>query len=113
MTEVTYEATEKEIKLTVKGHADAGVKGKDLVCAGISTLVYMVANSVQIMFARDMLKKRPFIEFGDGETKIIVTPKKEHIPFVYHTFWDAGIGFSTLSHSYPNNVNVNGFGDIK
>lgn len=43
MIEAVYDL--KAQRLTVKGHAGYAEKGKDIVCAGVSTLVYMLIHS--------------------------------------------------------------------
>ena len=42
MIEVTYSNN----RISIKGHADSEVKGKDLVCAAVSSLIISVTNSL-------------------------------------------------------------------
>lgn len=45
MIEITYYKSHNRV--TVRGHALAGEPGKDLVCAGVTALVYTLATNVQ------------------------------------------------------------------
>ena len=44
MTEITYNHQEK--KVTIKGHAQSGEYGNDLVCAAVSALTYTLAENI-------------------------------------------------------------------
>lgn len=54
MIEATYDR--KSQTLTVKGHSGYAEKGKDIVCAGVSTLVYMLVNSCDCEVYGDSIK---------------------------------------------------------
>ena len=45
MIEIVYYKNHN--RLTITGHAQSGEPGKDLVCAGVTTLVYTLASNVQ------------------------------------------------------------------
>jgi len=47
MITVTYKLTKKNfVGLDVKGHAESGDYGKDLICAGVSTVVFGLMNAL-------------------------------------------------------------------
>ena len=62
MISVTFRMREGSLTgFTVSGHAGAGSAGRDIVCAAVSSAVYMAANTVT-----DVLHCPADITVGDG-----------------------------------------------
>jgi uncharacterized protein YsxB (DUF464 family) len=98
------------ITLRVSGHANAAAKGQDIVCASASILAYMVAQTMEYMYADGCLRKKPRIEFTDGEAAIVAKPKGECFAEALHAFFVAQVGYSLLARNYPQFVELKSFG---
>lgn len=94
MITVTYE--NKCIKL--RGHANYAEIGKDIVCAGISTLLQTLIQSVETL--------------TDDEIKYSMSPGKADIKFrnlsensktLLNSFF---IGVEMIAYEYPENVQI-------
>ena len=94
------------IHMTLKGHAGTAPKGEDLVCAAATMQAYTVAQAVQFLYDKGLLKKKPKIHITDGSATIIATPTEEGYAPVLHTFWVAQCGIHVLQHNYPQNVKL-------
>ena len=98
MIRATY--CRKDHCLTVEGHALSAEKGKDLVCAAASILVYTLANFVSnIGFDTDKVIK---LEEGDAEVSCKV--ESEHDMAVALVFDSICAGFDILAQKYPEYV---------
>lgn len=96
MTTITINEAQRTVK--VEGHADFAERGNDIVCAGVSALVWTLAGVLQ---ARDALQ---CVANGDGS--MIVTYREA--PGVEYYLDMFGIGAELLSFKYPDNVRVQG-----
>lgn len=85
--------------LEVSGHAEYGEKGKDIICAGISSLVLTYLGGLETHMSAEISGE---IQEGNCNVKTLVPPEKE-VPFgeVYRVFRS---GFQRFSKTYPNNV---------
>ena len=99
------------ITLKLSGHAGAGEKGQDIVCAAASILAYTVVQAIQFMYEEGNLKNKPHIKLNEGDTIIVAKPKKESYTEALHTFFVAQVGYHLLSHSYPQYVSLSSFGE--
>lgn len=97
------------ISLKVCGHAGAAKRGEDIVCASASILAYMVAQTMEYLYAEGGLRKKPRIEFSGGDATIVAKPKDESHAEVLHTFFVAQVGYSLLAHNYPQYVELKPF----
>ena len=96
--------------LKLKGHAGLGETGKDIVCSAASILAYTVAKAISFMYEEKKLRKKPNIVLKEGDTTIICKPKDDSYAEALHTFFIAEVGYSLLSQSYPNHVELTPFG---
>lgn len=94
------------VHTTVKGHAGFARKGTDLVCAGVSTLVYTLAEAMERMYFQRMLRRCPRIVMEDGSAEIIAVPKPEYLQEVLLVFWVMEAGLYTLGMHFPGTVAV-------
>ncbi len=91
--------------ISVEGHADYSKSGKDIVCAGISTLAYTLLNCLLDEEASNNIK---FI-------KKIIRDGYMYMEIKIYDFSDVKIkgiinailtGFLMLEESYPENIRV-------
>lgn len=90
-------------RLTVRGHAYSAEEGKDLVCAGASTLAVTLATNVRVLvemgYARD-----PIIELDKGEAIVQCTPLRKYSQSVGQVFRSVCVGFEILAVQYPEYI---------
>lgn len=58
----------------ISGHSGFAESGEDIVCASVSSVAYMVANTIT-----EILKVNAEIEVNDGRMKLIVNKEQRHI----------------------------------
>ena len=58
----------------ISGHSGFAESGEDIVCASVSSVAYMVANTIT-----EILKVNAKIEVNDGMMKLIVNKEQRHI----------------------------------
>ncbi len=58
----------------ISGHSGFAEDGEDIVCASVSSVAYMVANTIS-----EILKVNAEIEVNDGKMKLIVNKEQRHI----------------------------------
>lgn len=73
MIEITYDRSNNRVRIL--GHAGAGEKGADVVCAGVSALAQTLAANVRHWQESGKLKKEADISLSDGEGLISWEPK--------------------------------------
>ena len=101
MVEITYDR--QRHRLTAMGHAAAGRKGEDLVCAAVSALVLTVsANVAELAITEEV--RRPVLQLRDGDSRISCVPAPEMIPVVTMIFDTVCSGFELLQTLYPENI---------
>ena len=92
------------LHMTVRGHAGAGRKGEDLVCAGASMLAYTLAQAVQFLYEQGLLEEKPKIQIADGYALVSAAPKAEAWAETLMAFWVTQAGAYVLEHNYPQAV---------
>ena len=111
MIKVRFEKADKNLVLTVKGHAGQAEHGKDIVCSAASILAYTVAQSVADMRDAGKLKKKPTIRMDEGDAIITCKPTKQYYAEALHTFCVIQTGYDVLCHNYPWYVQLTKFGE--
>ncbi|GEM_PF-540700 len=107
MVTVTYNP-DKHL-LRIKGHAEYAEKGKDIICAAISTTFYSLAN-----FLNQYDQKATFHKFEiadnfltqHGVTTIWAVPKSEYEYLIDHDFCYALSAFEMIQSRYPECINL-------
>lgn len=93
--------------MTVKGHANSGEYGKDLVCASVSILTYTLAQNVATLYQANVLCEQPTINIGEGDCEIICRAKddltRDYVSRVFVTLMQ---GYLLLATNYPEYVDV-------
>lgn len=101
MTCIKVKNSETDFSMQIIGHAGYAEKGKDIVCAGISTLAFTFIQMLDRY--SDMLTQYEY-ETSDGVMKISFT-------YINKNFFEPIIstilcGFSMLSDTYPENISL-------
>lgn len=104
MVNVTYKRAHLpygnvQYHLEATGHAGYSVNGDDIVCAGVSTLFYTLANYLDQKGADDLTA-------SDGENFFIDCKGLYHDEVVHTAFQMTVFGLMLLEEQYPDNVQV-------
>ena len=102
----SYRGGEGRTDMVLSGHAGAGPKGQDLVCAGVSALACTLGKAVERLYEQGMLRRVPKVELYEGGAEIIAVPK---LPFSREgvmVFWTVQNGIAELADSFPGNVKL-------
>jgi len=94
------------VGMEAQGHAMTAPKGEDLICAGVTALVYTLAQSLQFLYEQDRLKERPKVQICEGYANIKAMPKKIAEGEVLMAFWVLQSGFYVLEHNYPKSISL-------
>ncbi len=93
----------KDYSLFIKGHAGAGPKGEDLVCAGASALTAALEHTAWKLYtqgkaARLLMQKAP------GDTAVLVHPVAGQEETVDSALETLRQGFRWMAREYPEYV---------
>lgn len=98
MTRVIYD--ERTLRMEIRGHAQAGEYGGDLVCAAASALMQTLEAALQDR--REELL--PTVQKGPGEALIQCRPEAEREQQCRDIMRTVFIGYELLANRYPQNV---------
>lgn len=101
MIEVTYHRTYHRI--TVKGHAQCGEQGHDLVCAAVSGLVLTAAENVASFVAQGNARD-PVVKLQEGDAEITMTPSRKMKSVATLMLDTICTGFQVYESLYPENI---------
>ena len=93
---------QQELCLLVTGHAGAGKRGQDLVCAAASILTYTAAATAQKLYEKGELPTAPYIRLAPGSAQLRVSSTRAGCDL----FEMIGTGFDLLAAQYPKNVRL-------
>ena len=102
MIEITYDRSNNRVRIL--GHAGAGEKGADVVCAGVSALAQTLAANVRHWQASGKLKKEADISLSDGEGLISWDPKHGYEAATRQIAVAICAGFELISVELPQYV---------
>ena len=111
MLNVTFTAKDDTITMVLNGHAGQADIGHDIVCSAASILAYTVAHVVKTEAKEGSLKSKPLIVLEKGSAIISCEPKPEKYNELLHAFYVAEVGYTLLSHNYPQFVDFTPFGE--
>lgn len=95
----------KEYLLEVQGHAEYAEPGKDIVCAGVSSLTIALVKTLRSQ--EDIYYTRNNVKISEGYVKIkVVVPKEEDITKLDMVFNTILEGYKHIETEYPDNVRV-------
>ena len=101
MIEVIY--CRSKHRLTVKGHANSGEKGRDLVCASASILAYTLASFVTNL-AESGQATAKVIKLKEGNAKVSCQTHARNEAAVTLAFDAICAGYDLLANSYPQYI---------
>lgn len=87
-------------RLTVEGHAHSDIPGRDLVCAGCSTLAYTLAANVGHMEQLGQVRNVT-VKLDPGLAEISCDPKNRFTSIVGCIFEAVCVGFEILASNHP------------
>ena len=100
MIKITTELENELIKnITVKGHAEFDIKGKDIVCASVSSMVLVSINAILSI-------DNKILEVEENEAFIRVNKKYENVA-VDKILLNLVRMLEELKESYPKNIQIN------
>lgn len=88
------------ITVHVTGHAEYAEEGKDVVCAGVSTLLCTLADNVERLTAKHTIR----MEKGDAIVSCI--PSEDRMIETVITFGTILRGFRLMADAYPEYVTL-------
>ena len=103
MVNATYRVEENTHTLTVYGHANYAEYGKDIVCAGISSIVQAL-----IAWIEENYYKEECISVDPKEGGVIISC--EGGDDISAVFQMASIGIGQIADIYPDYVQINNIG---
>ena len=106
MIHIKFYKSDDLIHMDMQGHAGTAEKGKDLVCAAATMLVYTLAQAVQFLYEQDRLLEKPKFQIVDGYAHITARPRKCAMAEAMMTFWVAQAGAFVLERNYPQAVSL-------
>ena len=97
MIRARYDRDGETHTLSVNGHAGYAEKGQDIVCAGVSAIVYAligwIENNIEIFAS---------VDENNGEV-VIACEGDEKVEAV---FYMAAIGIESIMNTYPDHVDI-------
>lgn len=109
MLSVEFKADQKSISFSAKGHAGAGPKGYDLICASASMLAYTLAGVMQRMNEESSLHEKANMLLEEGNSHIKARPVEGRYNECMHAFYVIQTGYELLAKSYPKYVKLKKF----
>ena len=100
MVEIEYDR--KSLTLNAKGHAGSDTYGHDLVCAGVSTLVYTLIGNLDRLHGVDYGDIEIRLEPGDSQVRFMAEKGKDSVPALI--FQTICVGFEMLEQQFPEFV---------
>ena len=101
---INIEFKPKTWELNVKGHAQHGEEGKDIVCAAVSALFYTLGESLNQ--SQDIQLESPVIKDENGDGYIKCTPDPEYELNVSYIFGTVLTGMQMAAVRYPEYVSL-------
>ncbi len=86
------------IGFTLDGHAGAGVRGEDIVCAAVSSAAYMTANTVT-----EIIGATADITVRDGYMQVMLTDKIDGCQEILSGF---RLHLEAMQDQYPKRVHL-------
>lgn len=106
MIEIKCKVNNGRYDLSVKGHAGSDVKGRDTVCASVSTLVYTLAQNLKDCEKNGMIEENPTIRLVEDDTYISYRPKEGHEQSMLILFLGIQRGLELVQSNYPQYVHI-------
>ena len=105
---MSYDIKRGAVRLLLQGHADAGPKGEDLICAAVSGLALTAAESARQMEKYGLLRRPPKVRLQKGDTIVLATAKEGVEAEVLLAFWTVQNGLFALAKRFPEHIQLEG-----
>ena len=93
-----HTAKDTILGFTLDGHAGAGVRGEDIVCAAVSSAAYLTANTVT-----EIIGATADITVDDGYMQVMLTDKIDGCQDILSGF---RLHLEALQEQYPKRVHL-------
>ena len=93
-----HTANDTILGFTLDGHAGAGVRGEDIVCAAVSSAAYMTANTVL-----EIIGATANVTIRDGYMQVMLTDK---IPDCQDILSGFQLHLLAMQEQYPKRVHL-------
>ena len=104
MTKVSIRENEEVVEIVIDGHSGYAEEGKDIVCAGISTLSHAWNKlCVELMKQNKITINSLFV--SDGHSEITIT---DPMGYTMYALQMQKIGYRALMENYPENISFYG-----
>lgn len=100
MIHATYDRDGRTHTLSVNGHARYAKRGEDIVCAGVSAIVYSL-----VAWLENNVESEKFTSIDEQNGKVVISCEGDDN--VAAVFYMAAIGIETISNTYPDHVDIN------
>ena len=97
---------EAALRLSMAGHAGAGKKGSDIVCAAASMLACTAGESARQLYRQGALAQDPTVCLAPGYARVEVRPNPDSREAANQLFSVLSTGFSLLAAQYPDHVKL-------
>lgn len=104
MTKINIKRQGDSYEITLEGHAGFREAGKDIVCAGISTLAFTLINCLKNLKEREQVDDFSFIQ-RDGMLNISFTGGSTELRTTWETI---NIGFLMLEKNFSEFISISG-----
>lgn len=99
MITAKYEKDGDSHNLSVSGHARYSPYGQDIVCAGVSAIVYAL-----IGWLENCVEDTKFVSIDERGGEVIISAQGD--AFVATAFYMCAIGIEQIANTYPAHVNI-------
>lgn len=103
-----FTALDGAMCLQVRGHAGAGRRGRDPVCAGVSTVCRGLGRAAELLGEAGLLAQPPRVQLSAGRAEITALPCPAFRAETALVFWTAEAALHTLAEAYPRHVTLEG-----
>ena len=103
MTQILYTNNIHGFSLSAEGHADYGEHGKDIVCAGISTLTSLLLNAGLKANRKGFIRR---FQYTAAAGNIHISWRYSKLYSLYDTVELVLDGLKEIAEQYPENVQI-------
>lgn len=106
MIRVELHETKRAYALFAYGHAEYADYGKDVVCAGVSALIFALGQAVEDMADEGLFELEPMIEISPGRAEIVAFSGWKELERIKGAFDTARAGLELIAGDYPGNLSI-------
>ncbi len=92
--------------VTAKGHAGFAPEGQDIVCAGVSALLYTAGRYLRAMDQAGKLRTAPTVRLNPGDVKLEAKPKAVNSRECETVFRFLELGLTEIAGKYPGYISI-------